>query len=328
MNKSKKFLLGSGVVVGFMSAVAATAYSVTHKMVSIAINREKPSSSPKSAVRLSGTSISEFEEKIKAATQKLEQTVTQTVEIAATDGEKLVGHLYNCEGAKRIIIAMHGWRSSWSRDFGPISDFWMQNECTILYADQRGQNASGGEYIGFGLIERFDCRDWIDWVNENINPSNLPIYLAGISMGATTVLMASSLELSKNVHGIMADCGFTSPHAIWKHVADNNLRISYSLVSAMANSMYKKRIDMNTDDYSTTQALAQTNIPVLLIHGSDDRFVPVEMTYENYKACQSPKKLLIVPGATHAMSYYINTFEYQNAVKKFWKEFDKSDVKQ
>ncbi len=322
MKNSKKFLLGSGVVVGFVSAAAATAYSVTRKMVSIAINREKPNSSSKSAIRLSGTPVSQFDEKIKIATQKLEQAVTKTVEISATDGERLVGHLYRCDNAKRIIIAMHGWRSSWSRDFGPISDFWQQNGCTVLYADQRGQNGSGGDYIGFGLIERFDCRDWIDWVNQNINADQLPIYLAGISMGATTVLMASSLELSPNVHGIMADCGFTSPHAIWKHVANNNLRISYSLVSAMANSMYKKRIDMNTDEYSTTQALAETNIPVLLIHGSDDRFVPVEMTYENYKACRSPKKLLIVPGAAHAMSYYINTFEYQNTVKKFWKEFD------
>lgn len=322
MRNSKKLLIGTSVVIGGLSAAVGAAYSVTRKMVGIAINREKPNNSKRSAIKISGTRQCEFDEKIKNAAQKLENSVVETVEISATDGEKLVGHIYRCESAKRIIIAMHGWRSSWSRDFGSISDFWQQNGCTIVYADQRGQNASGGEYIGFGLVERFDCRDWIDWVNKSINENNLPIYLAGISMGATTVLMASSLELAPNVHGIMADCGFTSPHAIWKHVADNNLRISYSLVSAMANSMYKRKMDMDTDEYSTTEALAQTDIPVLLIHGSDDRFVPVEMTYENYKACRSPKKLLIVPGATHAMSYYINKTEYENAVKEFWREFD------
>lgn len=322
MRNSKKLLIGTSVVIGGLSAAVGAAYSVTRKMVGIAINREKPNNSKRSAIKISGTRQCEFDEKIKNAAQKLENSVVETVEISATDGEKLVGHIYRCESAKRIIIAMHGWRSSWSRDFGSISDFWQQNGCTIVYADQRGQNASGGEYIGFGLVERFDCRDWIDWVNKSINENNLPIYLAGISMGATTVLMASSLELAPNVHGIMADCGFTSPHAIWKHVADNNLRISYSLVSAMANSMYKRKMDMDTDEYSTTEALAQTDIPVLLIHGSDDRFVPVEMTYENYKACRSPKKLLIVPGATHAMSYYINKTEYENAVREFWREFD------
>ncbi len=305
------------------SAWAAASYALTRKMVKIAINREKPNTSTKSAIRLSGTPVSKYAGQIEAASQKLKERVTEAVKITAADGEILAGHIYHCKNPKRIIIAMHGWRSSWNRDFGPISDFWMQNNCTIVYADQRGQNKSGGEYIGFGLAERFDCRDWALWVNRNINRENLPIYLAGISMGATTVLMAAGLDLPENVCGIMADCGFTSPYAIFKHVADNNLKISYTLISAMANSMYKKRIEMNTDDYSTLEALSHTSIPVLLIHGSDDRFVPVEMTYENYKACASPKKLLIVPGATHALSYYENTKEYQRVVEEFWQQYDK-----
>ena len=45
-------------------------------------------------------------------------------------------------------------------------------------------------------------------------------------------------------------------------------------------------------------------LTLLLIHGTDDHFVPVEMTYENYTACAGPKKLLIVPGADHGMSYF------------------------
>ena len=326
MKLSKKIMLFSGAVAVCASALAAVSYALTSKMVKIALDREKPNSSEKSASRLSGTSLNEFSEQIEQATQKLENSKIESVELIAGDGERLVGHLYKNNNAKRIIVAMHGWRSSWSRDFGPISDFWKYNNCTILYADQRGHNESGGEYIGFGLVERHDCVDWVDWINENINPDGLPIYLAGISMGATTVLMASGLNLAENVCGIMADCGFTSPHAIWKHVANNNLRISYGIVSAMANSMYRKRIDMNTDEYSTVEALKETTIPILLIHGSDDRFVLVEMNYENYKACRSPKKLLIFPGAQHAMSYYVNKAEYEDIVKRFWKEFDKNNM--
>lgn len=322
LKTSKKIMLFGSAAAFCTSAWAAASYALTRKMVKIAINREKPNTSKKSAIRLSGTPESEYSAQIEEASIKLKQSVTQTINIQASDGENLAGHIYHSKNPKRIIIAMHGWRSSWNRDFGPISDFWMQNDCTILYADQRGQNKSGGNYIGFGLVERFDCRDWALWVNDNINPGKLPIYFAGISMGATTVLMAAGLELPHNVCGIMADCGFTSPYAIFKHVADNNLKISYVLISALANSMYKKRIEMNTDDYSTIEALSHTNIPVLLIHGSDDRFVPVEMTYENYKACNSPKKILIVPGATHALSYYVNTRDYQNAVCEFWNQFD------
>ena len=59
---------------------------------------------------------------------------------------------------------------------------------------------------------------------------------------------------------------------------------------------------------------------MLLIHGSDDRFVPVEMTLENFEACAAPKKLLIVDGANHGMSYVMERETYEQAVKDFWKE--------
>ena len=58
------------------------------------------------------------------------------------------------------------------------------------------------------------------------------------------------------------------------------------------------------------------------IHGADDNFVPVRMTYENYAACTSEKHLLIIPGADHAMSYCVEQDRYEKAVKDFWKTYD------
>jgi len=48
----------------------------------------------------------------------------------------------------------------------------------------------------------------------------------------------------------------------------------------------------------------------------------VEMTYENYKACASEKRLVIVPGAEHGMSYMTETERYESAVKDFWIDYD------
>ena len=150
----------------------------------------------------------------------------------------------------------------------------------------------------------------------------LPIYLGGVSMGASTVLMASGLDLPGNVVGIVADSGFTSPHAIWKHVVENNLHLPYGIHKAAAEELCRKKLRMKAGAYSTTAALACTDIPVLFIHGTDDRFVPIEMTYENYKACASEKHLLIVPGAEHAMSYVVDKAAYENAIRNFWKLYD------
>lgn len=51
-------------------------------------------------------------------------------------------------------------------------------------------------------------------------------------------------------------------------------------------------------------------VPVLFVHGTDDNFVPIEMTYENYKVCAAPKHLLIVPGADHGMNFLIDRPAY------------------
>lgn len=63
-------------------------------------------------------------------------------------------------------------------------------------------------------------------------------------------------------------------------------------------------------------------MPILFIHGTDDHFVPVEMTYENYQACASPKRLFIVHGAEHCLSYRVDKEGYEKAVENFWKDYD------
>lgn len=321
MSKSKKVLIGSGIAAGVVSAAAAVSHGVTKKLASIAMDRPVPEVSEKAAETVTGTSEqSEFSRLRKEAANRLLEKEHETVELEARDGETLVGHWFFREGNQRTIVAMHGWRSSWVDDFGMISGFWLNNGCNVLFAEQRGQNNSGGDYIGFGLLERYDCADWAVWVQERCD---LPIYLSGVSMGASTVLMASSLPLPKNVCGIMADCGFTSPHAIWEHVAKENLGITYTDARRKTiDAICAQRLNGESAYYSCEDALRECTLPVAFVHGSDDHFVPVEMTYQNYKACAGEKRLLIVPGAGHGQSYWLEPEKYEAATLQFWADFD------
>lgn len=323
MNKTvKKIIIGSGITASALAAAGAVSYIITNKLVKVALDREDPLKMKKSIQKISGSAEKEESLELQTATEeKLKNSECETIEITARDGEKLVGHLHTCENAKRTIIAMHGWRSSWTKDFGLISDFWHNNDCNVLYVEQRGQGSSGGNYMGFGLLERYDCLDWINWAKEKYD--DLPIYLFGVSMGASTVLMASGLELPENVHGIIADCGYTSPHAIWKYIVENNLHFHYNGIrGAIANDICKRKIRIGSKDYSCTDALKECKVPILFIHGTDDHFVPVEMTYENYQACASPKRLFIVHGAEHCLSYRVDKEGYEKAVENFWKDYD------
>ena len=323
MKKStKKALLVSGVAAIGICALATVYHATARYLVKLALDRKPPKAVERQKQKLMGSEeVSRLLESVTEAADKLQNAGCEEVTVTAHDGIKLVGHWFGGQDPKRVIVAMHGWRSGWSQDFGAISDFWHQNDCALLYAEQRGQGGSEGEYMGFGMLERYDCFEWIKWVNERTG-GNLPIYLGGISMGATTVLMTAGFKLPENVKGIIADCGFTSPKDIFKHVVENNFHIPYGLYSTVADDLCKKRLQVKASDYSCADALKNSTVPVLFIHGTDDRFVPISMTFENYKACAAPKRLLTVVGAEHGMSYLIDKEAYEAAVKDFWQTYD------
>ena len=291
-------------------------------MVGTALDREEPKAMGKMKRRLKGEGNDDEEllAYCDALGQRLRQKEHTLVRLKSYDGTELVGHLFPSERQKRVILAMHGWRSCWCRDFGPVARFFQENDCTVLYAEQRGQGESGGEYMGFGMIERFDCLEWIKWLNAN-GFADSKIYLAGISMGATTVLMTAGFpELPENVAGVIADCGFTSAKAEWKYISENNLRVPYDRRGRHVDALCRKRIELDSDAYTTLDAMKTCRVPILFIHGQADSFVPVEMTMQNYEACASPKRVLIVPGANHGMSYFLDREGYEAAVKAFFRE--------
>ena len=323
MKKSTKaILIASGVAsVGILSAVAAHQISA-RSFMKIALDRKEPKLVTQKMPRLVGSE--DFVaglETLSANAKNLTNKNTERVELTAFDGITLVGHWYPCENAKRVIVAMHGWRSSWAKDFGIAADFFHENGCSVLFAEQRAHGESGGEHMGFGLLERYDCYEWTKWVDMQCG-SQTPIYLMGISMGATTVMMTTSFKLPKNVKGVIADCGFTSPQAIWKHVAENNLRIPFLIYKGISNDIFKKKVQIGNLKFSTTMALEKCKLPVLFIHGTDDKFVPINMTFENYKACKGDKYLFIVPGAEHGMSYLVDTKGYEEKLLEFFESYD------
>ena len=319
--RAKYLLIGSGVPMATMLLTGILRQGVADYMVRLALDRKIPPH-PIGAERRLTASFTDMAalKQMQQASKRLSSRHHETVRIRSKDGTRLVGHWMCVEHPRRVVIAMHGWRSAWDRDFGMVADFFYRNDCSVLYIEQRAHGGSGGQYMGFGLTERYDCLDWVHWVNRKTE-GKLPIYLCGVSMGASTVMMAAGLPLPENVRGILADCGFTSPEAIWRHVA-GNLHLSYEFCSGPAGRLAKKRLQMDMDAESCPHALSKSKTPVLFIHGTDDRFVPIEMTYENYKTCVAPKRLFVVPGAQHGMSYVVDPKGYEAAVKAFWSDFD------
>lgn len=71
------------------------------------------------------------------------------------------------------------------------------------------------------------------------------------------------------------------------------------------------------DECNAAREVKKTRVPVLLIHGSADSFVPCRMCEEIYQNCAAPKRILIVEGAAHAESYYKDTKRYEKELDEF-----------
>lgn len=227
----------------------------------------------------------------------------EQVTLRSYDGLTLAGDYLQREQPRGTVILFHGYRCDGYRDFGTVYRFYYEQGYSVLSVFQRAHGRSGGAYICFGVKERFDCRDWAKYVYDRFGPEH-DIFLAGISMGAATVMMASDLELPPSVRGIIADCGYNSPLAEFREVLKRRLRLPEHPLLDIAQLWAGAMAHYEFDGCSSAAALAKMQIPVLFFHGESDGFVPLRFGLECYAACRSEKQLVTVRGAGHAMCFF------------------------
>ncbi|MGN0335550.1 MAG: alpha/beta hydrolase [Lachnospiraceae bacterium] len=242
----------------------------------------------------------------------------ETVEITSFDGIRLMGKYYQVREGAPIVIFFHGYRCTGLRDGNGLLQLCRKNGYNTLIITQRAHGASGGRTITFGIRERYDCREWIRYCVKRFG-SDQKIVLAGISMGASTILMAAGPDLPENVKGIMADCGFSSPKAILKAVI-KQMKLPVEITYRITRLGGKLFGGFDVEEYSAVEAMKCCKTPVLLIHGDEDLFVPCSMSRECYEACSAKKRLLLIPRAGHGLSYCVDSGKYEEAVLQFLEE--------
>lgn len=241
----------------------------------------------------------------------------ERVSIKSFDGLDLVAYYFPCpQPSNRYALLMHGYNSCGKNDFGVAIDFNHELGFNVLIPDQRAHGESGGKYIGFGILERFDCRSWCRYLVERFG-KDIRITVGGISMGATTVLMVNGLELPEQVKCIYADCGFTSALAELKHIQNNLLHLPASLMMFGGTVVCKRLAGYNVKEITTADALRKATKPILFIHGKRDKLVPYKFSIENYEACASEKELFLVEEGLHGTSFFADNKGYKKKVKEF-----------
>lgn len=262
-----------------------------------------------------------FEERIAKSdhTPILEQGEVKELELISRDGLKLVAYeVENPESDHEWVVVVHGYNSEAKQMDKYINNFYKMGY-NILAPDLRGHGASEGEYIGMGFKDRLDV---IDWSQEIINnDANAKITLFGISMGGSTVLMASGENLPMNIKSIISDCAYTSVYDEFSYQLKQQFGFpKFPLLNA-ADMITRIKAGYNYEEASALEAVGKSKTPTLFIHGSQDDYVPfdnLQMLYDN-ATCE--KEMLIVQGASHAESEETAGAEYWNRIESFIKEF-------
>ena len=183
---------------------------------------------------------------------------------------------------------------------------------------QRAHGESEGKVICMGIKERRDCADWARYI-EARNGKALPIVLEGMSMGAATVMMATGEPLPENVRGVIADCGFSSVWREFGHVLTRRMHLPLQPILGTCSLLCRLFFGFGYKAYTTGEALGASKLPLLLIHGEADHFVPAYFSKENFEASAAEDKtLILVPNAGHGESFLLEPERCERAVLAFY----------
>ena len=262
-----------------------------------------------------GAAYEPFWDKMRKWTVLTRQLPCEHLSVTSFDGLTLTGKFYEYAPGAPIELMFHGYRGNAERDLSGGVQRCFKLGRSALLVDQRCSGGSEGSVITFGVKEHRDCLTWTEFASKKF--PDRKIILTGISMGATTVLMAAANPLPENVIGVLADCGFTSAKdIILKVIRQMGLppKLSYPFVKLGA----KLFGHFNLAESAAVESVKHITVPVIFFHGEADDFVPCDMSRENYEACTARKCLVTVPEAGHGLSYPVEPERYLNALRDFF----------
>ena len=251
---------------------------------------------------------------IRAHIDELSTYPCEKIEQRAYDKTRLFARLYQGKEGMPTVIMFHGYRGASDTEMSGAALMSIAHGLGVLIVDQRAHGRSAGGTVSFGIKERRDVLTWVNYLTGRFGKGH-EIFLYGISMGAATVLMASELLSHATVRGIIADCPFSTGKDIITRVMQNrglNPKRVYPFVYLAALVFGRFRLN----GCSSVSAVGNTDIPILLIHGKSDNFVPFEMS-EKIKSAAKNAELYPVEGAGHGASFAVAKENYVYKVLSF-----------
>lgn len=240
------------------------------------------------------------------------------VSIQSYDNLKLFGKYLN-NGSSHIALLVHGYGGNYC-DMMKYASIFLKQGFDILAVDNRAHGKSEGDTVGMGWVDRCDITKWCEFLTTQ--NCNYKVVLFGQSMGASAVCMASAEKNNCNIVAIIEDCGFDNTYRQVCHLYKKT-KLHSKLFLDIFVSYANRRNGYDMKQADCIKQLKKSCLPIFIIHGGEDDFVPTEMAYNIYNSLDDNRKqLYIVPGAKHTESYDVNEKKYIRKINEFLNKYD------
>lgn len=240
----------------------------------------------------------------------------QSISVTGADGTVLRGRLLD-RGYARTALFLHGFRASPLNNFALQGCFLLEQGFNLLLIDQRAHGESGGRCSTLGVLEQEDLLAWLAWLKES--PGGRQVLVYGLSMGASAAAYASDRLDAGQVRCLVLDCGFLSPE---RQIARDckKRHLPWSLMRG-TSLLLARRILCADLTNNCAEALKNTAIPALFLHGDEDLTVPYAEGEAAFAACAAEKEWLLIPGAGHALAWLYGRPAAEAALRRMIEKF-------
>lgn len=220
------------------------------------------------------------------------------ISIKSKDGLRLKGFIVKTQMEHRgTIILSHGVSCN---NVTMIKHIEMFNKIGFdaVLIDHRCHGESEGNYITYGYKEKEDLNLWIEYVRDELIEKGF-VGVMGESMGASIALETTAIN--NRIDFIISECAFSTFSDVLK-IYFGKIRIPYSIFGNIASGLSYLKFGFTFDGIKPIEAVKNTNIPILFIHGDMDEIAPFNMSLDMHKANNYLKKLYILEGVGHRIN--------------------------
>ena len=178
----------------------------------------------------------------------------------------------------------------------------------------------------FGHTETEDLAAALDWVSEQPALSSLPLALVAESMGASVSLLVAAEETNR-IQAVVADSAYARfDSAVAGRIELALGRAVAPVITPPARRVGEALLGIRCEEIAPMTAMGRIYPrPVLLIHGTADRLIPIENSRRLLAASPGNASLWEVEGAAHVQSIYAAPEEYARRVTAFLDEVLRPD---